>query len=88
MCYDTPKTFRSYVQTKGRARMKESQYVIMAKAAENCKLQKKAAEWQQINQILRDVSSFWNILGMFVVKKKKKYNFFFGFPSVFGREGH
>lgn len=62
ICYDTPKTFRSYVQTKGRARMKKSQYVIMAKAAEQNKLQKKAAEWQQINNILRDVSeiSVWH----------------------------
>lgn len=56
ICYDTPTTFRSYVQTKGRARMKQSKYVIMTKAAENMKLQKKAEEWQMVNKILRDVS--------------------------------
>lgn len=59
VCYDTPTTFRSYVQTKGRARMRQSTYVIMTKAAETNKLQKRATEWQKINQILRDVSLFF-----------------------------
>lgn len=61
VCYNTPKTFRSYVQTKGRARMKKSNYVIMTNASDNNKLQKKAAEWKDINQILRDVSQAYNI---------------------------
>lgn len=56
ICYDTPTTFRSYVQTKGRARMKQSRYVIMVNAANNNKLQLKAGEWRDINQILRNVS--------------------------------
>lgn len=56
VCYDAPSTFRSYVQTKGRARMKQSTYIIMTKAAEINKLQKKSAEWTEINKILRDVS--------------------------------
>lgn len=55
ICYDTPTTFRSYVQTKGRARMKNSNYIIMSKAVENNKLQKKAEEWREINEILRKV---------------------------------
>lgn len=54
--YDTPATFRSYVQRKGRARMKPSEYVIMTPAAQINKLQKKAQEWKEINDILKKVS--------------------------------
>lgn len=54
--YDVPKTFRSYVQQKGRARMKNSSYVIMTPIAQSNKLQTKAAEWRQVNKILKEVS--------------------------------
>lgn len=67
LCYDPPKTFRSYVQTKGRARMKQSQYVIMTQISQNSRLQQKAAEWIVITNILREVS--WNII--YTNKKKK-----------------
>lgn len=55
LCYDKPTTFRSYVQTKGRARMTDSVYVRMTSAAETNKLQKQTAEWNEINRILRTV---------------------------------
>lgn len=55
--YDAPQTFRAYVQTKGRARMKNSIYAIMSPASENLKLQKKKSEWEEILRILKQVSS-------------------------------
>lgn len=56
--YDTPKTFRSYVQSKGRARMQNSQYVIMTPAGQINALQRKVGEWQQNIDILRKVSDY------------------------------
>lgn len=55
--YDTPTTFRSYVQRKGRARMKPSKYVIMTPTSQMNKLQKRAQEWKDILNILRKVNS-------------------------------
>lgn len=55
VCYDTPTTFRAYVQTKGRARMKQSKYVIMTPAGQINKLQTKIVEWKKIIDILRKV---------------------------------
>ncbi|XP_031624659.1 endoribonuclease Dicer-like [Contarinia nasturtii] len=54
IAYDAPKTFRSYVQRKGRARMPKSKFVMMTPSAEHNKLQMKAAEWQEVNRILKD----------------------------------
>ncbi|XP_031635095.1 endoribonuclease dcr-1-like [Contarinia nasturtii] len=53
ICYDTPTTFRSYMQRKGRARMRKSQFVIMTPSEGTDKLQKNIGEWQEINQILK-----------------------------------
>lgn len=54
--YDVPQTFRSYVQTKGRARMKDSTYAILAPAGEIQKLHKKKQEWEQVLKLLKEVS--------------------------------
>lgn len=54
--YDKPQTFRSYVQSKGRARMKDSTYAIMVPAGEIQKMEKKKTEWDQISKILKEVS--------------------------------
>lgn len=54
--YDMPQTFRSYVQSKGRARMQNSTYAIMAPAGEITKLTNKKGEWDAISKILKDVS--------------------------------
>lgn len=55
LCYDTPMSFRSYVQTKGRARKATSLYVIMVEAAERNKLASKLIEYRQIDSILKEV---------------------------------
>lgn len=71
ICYDAPTTFRSYVQTKGRARMKNSHYVIMKPAASINKLQAQVAEWKEINDILKKVSDNIGIEGVLTL-----YSFF------------
>lgn len=63
VCYDMPTTFRAYVQTKGRARMKQSQYVIMAPAGKMNALQSKVTEYRAIIEILKKVS-FLSICGL------------------------
>lgn len=57
VAFDTPKHYRSYVQTKGRARMRNSDYVIMNPLAETEKLRNNIAQWKQINEILKKVNS-------------------------------
>lgn len=56
--FDMPQTFRAYVQSKGRARMKNSTYAIMAPAGEKEKLRKKKLEWEEILRILKKVHKF------------------------------
>lgn len=58
IAYDLPKHYRSYVQTRGRARMSRSEYVIMTPLGETQKLQKNIAEWSIINDILKKVFIF------------------------------
>lgn len=55
--FDMPQTFRAYVQSKGRARMKNSTYAIMTPAGEIQKLTRKKTEWEQILAILKRVNS-------------------------------
>lgn len=54
--FDMPQTFRAYVQSKGRARMKNSTYAIMTPAGELQKLSNKKREWEQILSILKQVN--------------------------------
>lgn len=56
ICYDNPKNFRSYVQTKGRARMRQSHYVIMISNVDKIKHRKAKTEWQLVIKELNDVS--------------------------------
>jgi len=49
MIYDPPKTPRSYVQSRGRARDDNSNYVIMLDKGSKDKFQKKFVVWQQID---------------------------------------
>lgn len=67
ICYDTPETFRSYVQCKGRARMARSQYVIMSPLGQSCKLENKMREWTQINDTLKAVKPFIHIFSRSIV---------------------
>lgn len=55
LCYDTPNSFRSYVQTKGRARQATSKYRIMVDASERNKLVSRLAEYREIDRILKEV---------------------------------
>lgn len=54
--YDLPVSFRAYVQCKGRARMPNSQYVMLSPLGERTRLEKKVDEWTKVNEILRRVS--------------------------------
>lgn len=56
VCYDLPTTFKSYVQSKGRARMKDSIFGIMVPTDKLSDLQMKKTEWDAILNILEEVS--------------------------------
>lgn len=55
---DTPNSCLSYIQTKGRARMKKSRYVMMVSNDETNKLEKNVNEWQEVVEKLKEVNSF------------------------------
>lgn len=55
ICVDAPMTFRSYVQSKGRARMSTSNYVIMTSLSDYSRLVENLAEYQRIDVVLKDV---------------------------------
>lgn len=55
LCYDTPNSFRSYVQTKGRARKATSLYTMMVATSEQNKLISKLAEYREVDAILKKV---------------------------------
>uniref|UniRef100_UPI003AFB824B AncD1D2 n=1 Tax=synthetic construct TaxID=32630 RepID=UPI003AFB824B len=50
--FDLPKNFRSYVQSKGRARAKNSKYIIMVEEDEKNKFQEDLNQYQEIEKIL------------------------------------
>lgn len=52
---DTPKTFRSYVQTKGRARMLNSEYIMFTQQSEYQALVTKVQGFQEIDKLLKQV---------------------------------
>lgn len=56
IAYDKPEHYRQYVQTKGRARMPSSEYVIMVPLGSQLQLQQKVKEWGDVNDILRQVN--------------------------------
>lgn len=56
IAYDTPKHYRQYVQTKGRARMANSEFIIMTPLGKTEGLQIKVSEWKNVNDILRKVN--------------------------------
>lgn len=51
--YDAPTTYRSYIQSKGRARMRNSTYAIMAEQSEQFKLHASVEEFKRIEETLR-----------------------------------
>lgn len=59
--FDVPQNFRSYVQSKGRARMKSSIYAIMIPVNEVEGLNRKRSEWNQNSTILKEVSDIVSV---------------------------
>lgn len=53
ICYDTPATYRSYVQSKGRARMANSTYALLTESQNYDKLLRSLDEFKKIERILR-----------------------------------
>ncbi|KAG4075988.1 hypothetical protein HA402_003814 [Bradysia odoriphaga] len=51
--YDVPKEFRSYVQSKGRARMRQSNYIIMCPEEKYTGLLVKLKEWNEVDARLK-----------------------------------
>lgn len=60
--YDIPKEFRGYVQSKGRARMKGSNYVIMCPCETYPTLQAKLKAWNDVDCNLKSVSLIFSFL--------------------------
>lgn len=52
--YDYPQTFTSYIQSKGRARMKNSQYVIMTPDSKLSDLNLKIVDYKKIDEHLKE----------------------------------
>lgn len=57
--YDVPQTFRSYIQTKGRARMETSNYVLMTPVADQQKVISKIDDYRRVDIALKNVSFFF-----------------------------
>lgn len=53
--FDLPIDFRSYIQSKGRARHSSSQYTMLV-ANDNTKFESKYIQFQQTEQFLQQVS--------------------------------
>lgn len=69
IAFDKPEHYRQYVQTKGRARMSNSEYVIMVPRGSQLQLQQKVKEWGDVNDTLRQVNHFEHIIGIFFDEK-------------------
>lgn len=54
--YDRPENFRAYIQSKGRARMRGSRYIIMCPDQAYSTLQNKLKDWNQVDDNLKTVS--------------------------------
>lgn len=51
--YDAPESYRSYVQSKGRARMADSTYAILVSRARHTELVASLTEFRQVERLLR-----------------------------------
>lgn len=52
--YDKPKTYRSYVQARGRARVNNSNYVVFVEDDKQQEFQKKVIVWRNVDAVLKD----------------------------------
>lgn len=53
--FDHPETYRSYVQTKGRARVRDSDYIVFVAQENVLKFSKQTANYQEISNELQRV---------------------------------
>jgi endoribonuclease Dicer len=51
--YDSPMTYRSYVQARGRARVNNSKYIVLVPSEKIDKFQKKVIDWRGIDEELK-----------------------------------
>lgn len=54
--YDMPKEFRAYIQSKGRARVRGSTYIILCPDDSLSSFQEKLREWNEVDETLKSVS--------------------------------
>lgn len=54
IAYDYPQTFTSYIQSKGRARMKNSKYIIMTPESKLSELNIKIEDYKKIDEHLKE----------------------------------
>jgi hypothetical protein len=59
--FDMPKNYRSYVQSKGRARFRSSKYFMMVPANDGPLFVKKCETYKATENALRTVSTIWRI---------------------------
>lgn len=66
--FDQPQTYNSYVQCKGRAKMPEAHYVLLAEEENLSGFVKQLAEYSEIEKVLSPISvfkGFWNAVFVF-----------------------
>lgn len=51
--YDTPMTYRSYVQARGRARVNNSKYIVLTSTDKINEFQKKVLVWRDVDKTLK-----------------------------------
>lgn len=76
IAFDKPISFRAYVQSKGRARMVNSRYVIMSPIGQGQLIRNKLVEWTRINEKLKKVKFVHEIIDHYF------HLFHFRFSSV------
>ena len=55
VAFDAPKTYRSYVQARGRARVDKSDYVVLQDNEDKNKFQNKVITWRNVDTTLKDI---------------------------------
>jgi endoribonuclease Dicer len=59
--FDVPKNYRSYVQSKGRARHQSSKYVMMVPYTTGASFKEKCNMYRETENALQTVSTIWHI---------------------------
>ena len=81
--YDFPQTFRSYIQSKGRARKRGSLYILMVEDGDKEKeKEKKYNEWLGVYKMSMEECHLKKVLGLIVNRKVTSWSIFGNFRSV------